>query len=66
MSTEGNPTNPELSDEEQFAEFLKQSEEAEQAPQTEPEPEPEQEPEAPPETAPVAPRGGRLASQSPR
>lgn len=54
MSTEGNPTNPELSDEEQFAEFLKQSEEAEQAPQTEPEPEPEQEPETPPETTPVA------------
>lgn len=54
MSTEGNQPNPELSDEEQFAAFLKQSEEAEQAPQTEPEPEPEQEPETPPETAPVA------------
>ena len=48
----GNPTNPdELSEEEKFADYLKQSEEADQA---DPEPEPEQEPETPPETAPVA------------
>jgi len=39
MSTEGNQPNPELSDEDQFAEFLKQSEEQAQ-------PEPEQEPTA--------------------
>lgn len=51
MSTEGNPTNPELSDEDQFAEFLKQSEEAAQA---EADAEPEQEGETPSETAPVA------------
>ena len=51
MSTEGNPTNPELSDEEQFAEFLKQSEEADQA---EADAEPEQEPETPAEPAPAA------------
>lgn len=55
MSTEGNQQNPELSDEDQFAEYLKQAEEAEQAEaEKEPEQEPEQEAETPAEPAPVA------------